>query len=97
MCDQFKVAYPAAGAGYDLSKLNKDQYLQFRHVFVNQCMYHSVWQKNKDQAAIQSILNVICMIICKRIPEGVVAFNTADLSKKIKLVPLPRGMGFEQI
>ena len=48
MCDQFKVPYPAAGAGYDLSKLNKDQYLQFRHVFVEKCMYHDVFLRNKD-------------------------------------------------
>lgn len=37
------------------------------------------------------------MILCKRVPDGVVPFNTADLLKKVKLVPLPRGMGFEQI
>jgi hypothetical protein len=37
------------------------------------------------------------MILCKRIPEGAVTFNTADLLKKVKLVPLPRGLGFEQI
>jgi hypothetical protein len=37
------------------------------------------------------------MILCKRVTEGIVAFNTADLLKKVKLMPLPRGMGFEQI
>jgi len=37
------------------------------------------------------------MILCKRIPEGIVTFNTNDLIKKIKLLPLPRGMGFEQV
>lgn len=53
--------------------------------------------QNKDQNAIKTILSVLCMILCKRVPDGVVPFNTADLLKKVKLVPLPRGMGFEQI
>lgn len=48
MCDQFKVSIPASNMGYDLSKLNKDQYLQFRHVFVEKCMYHETFIKNKD-------------------------------------------------
>lgn len=71
--------------------------MQFRHVFVEKCMYHETFIKNKDQNAIKTILSVLCMILCKRVPEGIVAFNTADLLKKVKLVPLPRGMGFEQI
>lgn len=60
-------------------------------------MYHDVFIKNKDQKAIKDILSVICMILCKRIPEGVVSFNTADLIKKVRLLPLPRGLGFEQV
>lgn len=43
------------------------------------------------------ILNVICMILCKRIPEGVVTFNTDLLSKKIKLLPLPKGLGYDPL
>lgn len=43
------------------------------------------------------ILNVICMLLCKRLPEGVVPFKTDDLAKKIKLLPLPKGMGFDQL
>lgn len=43
------------------------------------------------------ILNVLCMIMCKKIPEGVVNFRTDDLHKKIKLLPLPRGFGFESL
>jgi hypothetical protein len=52
MCDAFKVPVPAAGSGYDLSKLSKEQYLQFKHVFVHKCMYHNTFMKNKDQKAI---------------------------------------------
>lgn len=37
------------------------------------------------------------MIMCKRLPEGVVTFKTEELAKKIKLLPLPRQYGFENI
>lgn len=44
------------------------------------------------------ILNVLCMIMCKRVPEGVVSFGVgAELAKKIKLLPLPRSFGFEPL
>lgn len=67
----------------------------FRNVFVEKCMYHNVFMNNKDQKAIQMILNVICMILCKRIPEGVVSYSTDGLTKKIKLLPLPKTIGYE--
>ena len=37
------------------------------------------------------------MIMCKRLPEGIVTFKTEELAKKIKLLPLPRQYGFENI
>jgi hypothetical protein len=43
MLEAFKVALPAAGLGYDLQKLTKEQYLMFRNVFVENCMYHTVY------------------------------------------------------
>jgi hypothetical protein len=97
MCEVFKVATPAAGNGYDLSKLTKEQYLQFKNAFVDKCMYNNVYMENTDQKAIQMILNVICMLLCKRLPEGIVPFKTDDLVKKIKLLPLPKGLGFDQL
>mgnify|MGYP003330660858 CR=1 FL=1 len=41
------------------------------------------------------ILSVICMILCKRIPEGAVSYSTDGLAKKIKLIPLPKAIGYE--
>lgn len=58
-------------------------------------MYHSVYQNNKNKKVIQMILNVICMLICRRLPDGIVPFSTSDLARKIKLVALPKGLGFE--
>lgn len=97
MCETFKVSVPTAGNGYDLTKLTREQYLLFKNVFVDKCMYHNVFSNNKDQKAIQMILNVICMLLCKRLPEGVVNFKTDDLTKKIKLLPLPKGIGFDNL
>lgn len=97
LLDYFKIAIPQAGNGYDLTKLNKDQYMQFKYVFVEECNFHEIFIKNRDQKVIKQILNVICMIMCKRVPEGVVTFKTDELAKKIKLLPLPRQYGFENI
>lgn len=89
------MSVPAVGSGYDLTKLNKDQYMQFRCVFVEECNYHDVFVKNGDQKAIRMLLSALCMIMCKKVPEGVVTFKIEDLHKKIKLLPLPRTYGFE--
>ena len=89
------MSVPAVGSGYDLTKLNKDQYMQFRCVFVEECNYHDVFVKNEDQKAIRMLLSAICMIMCKKVPEGVVTFKIDELHKKIKLLPLPRAYGFE--
>jgi len=41
------------------------------------------------------ILSAICMILCNRIPKGVVPFRTEGLASKIKLVNIPRGVEIE--
>ena len=43
------------------------------------------------------ILNVLCMIMCKKVPEGVVQFKLDELHKKIKFLPLPRSYGFDPV
>lgn len=88
---------PLLGNGYDCSKLTRDQYLQFKHAFVEKCMYNNLFVQNKDQRVMQAILNVLCMIICKRIPDGVVNFPVDGLARKVKLVPLPKGLGYEPL
>ena len=60
-------------------------------------MCNDTYMRNADQVVIKQILSVICMILCKRLPDGVVGFPTADISKKVKLLPLPRGMGYDQM
>lgn len=64
--------------------------MQFRYVFVEECNYHEIFVANKEPKAIRMILNVLCMILCKKVPEGVVTFKIDELHKKIKLLPLPR-------
>lgn len=48
MCEVFRVPMPAQGTGYDLSKLNKEQYLQFRNIFVEHCMCNDTYMHNAD-------------------------------------------------
>lgn len=40
------------------------------------------------------ILSVICMIVCNKIPKGVVSFRTDSLASKIKLITAPRGVEY---
>jgi len=48
LVETFSVPVPAAGDGYDLSKISKEQYLQFRNVFVENCMCNDTYADNKD-------------------------------------------------
>lgn len=44
------------------------------------------------------ILSTLCMILCNRIPKGLVQFRTEGLSAKIKLMSTPKGVeAFERV
>lgn len=79
----------------DFTRLNNEQYLQFRHAFVEERMFNPVFQTNSGHKAMDLILSAICMILCNRIPKGVVPFRTEGLASKIKLVNAPRGVELE--
>ena len=38
------------------------------------------------------VLSGLCMAMCNRVPKGLVAFTTASLANKIKLLSPPRGV-----
>jgi len=79
----------------DFTKLTPDQYLAFRYAFVEERMFNETFMSNKGSKAMDMILSVICMIVCNRIPKGVVSFRTDSLASKIKLVQPPRGIEVE--
>jgi len=76
----------------DFTKLNMDQYLAFRHAFVEQRMYNDVYMANKGHRAMSLILQVLCQVLCNRLPKGLVNFRTEPLANKIRLVAAPRGV-----
>ena len=76
----------------DFSKLNTDQYYQFRHAFVEQRMHNPTYQANKGGKAMDLILSVLCMVLCNKVPKGLVSFRTEPLAHKIKLITPPRGV-----
>ena len=75
-----------------------DQYLQFRHAFVEERMYNDTYRANKGHQAMDLILSTLCMILCNRVPKGLVQFRTENLSAKIKLMSTPKGVeAFERV
>lgn len=76
----------------DFTKLTNEQYIAFRYAFVEMRMFNPTYQANKGSRAMDLILSVLCMVICNRVPKGVVSFRTDNLTSKIKMVHAPRGV-----
>ena len=74
----------------DFTKMNSEQYIAFKHAFVEERMYNPIFKANKGYKAMDLILNAICMILCNKLPKGAVSFNTNSLPGKIKLVNAPK-------
>lgn len=72
--------------------MNNEQYIAFRHAFVEERMYHPIYKKNKGHHAMEIILTSLCIVLCNRVPKGVVTFRVDQLISKIKLVYPPKGI-----
>lgn len=70
---------------YELAKLTKEQYLQFRHLFIEERMNSSVFLRNKNNQAMELLLSAFAMIICKKLPAEVPHPQT--LHTKVRMVP----------
>ena len=55
-------------------------------------MYNPTYLANKGHKAMDLILNVLCMVICNKVPKGVVTFRPDNLAQKIRMVNAPRGV-----
>lgn len=72
--------------------MTREQYLIFRNAFVEKRMSQPAWADelkhfgNEAQEAMDTILNAVCLAMCKKIPEGLNKDHEAIA--KIKLVPL---------
>ena len=49
---------------YDFTKLSAEQYIAFKHAFVEERMYNPIFKANKGYKAMDIILNAVCMILC---------------------------------
>jgi len=50
-----KVGNHSSGQ-YDLSKMNKEQYIKFRYLFIEQRMYNPILQQNSNEKAMDLLL-----------------------------------------
>lgn len=80
---------------YDFSRLKDAEYFQFRHAFVEEKLFYETYRQNKNPAAMEAILNVICMVICNRVPKNTVSYKCDQLIPKIKLQRIPNGVEVE--
>ena len=55
-------------------------------------MFNETYRANTGQRAITLILDSICMILCNRVPKGIVSFRPDSIINKIRLVGPPRGV-----
>ena len=61
-------------------------------------MYNDTYRANKGHQAMDLILQTLCMVLCNRVPKGLIQFRMDGLSAKIKLVNTPKGMeAFERV
>ena len=94
--DQLKIGkYPNQDV-YDFTKLNDQDYYAFRYAFVEEKLFYQHYNKNDNQRAIESILNVFCLVLCGRVPKGVVPYKCEQLIPKIKLTSIPKGVEVEK-
>jgi len=85
---EMKVGNHSAGH-YDLSKMNKEQYIKFRHFFIEQRMYNPVLQQNSNDKAMDLLLQSLCLIMCKKVPSDLGINKVDQLHLRIKLLPRP--------
>lgn len=79
----------------DLTKLSSEQYVLFRHAFVEERLYDETLMQNEGYRAIELVLNAICMIVCKKVPSELSSIKLDSLISKIKLAYIPKGIEIE--
>jgi hypothetical protein len=80
-----KVGVNNLGA-YELYRMSKEQYLQFRNLFVHKRAYNKLWLANHDSKAMELLLNCFVLILCKKIPSELNLAKVDSLHTKVKLL-----------
>lgn len=92
LIQQFRL--PRLNDSYDFSRVTNEQYIAFRHAFVEERMFNPTYRANKGSQAMDLLLSVICMVLCNRVPKGLVPFRTDQLISKIRMVHAPKNVEF---
>jgi len=74
------------GGVYDLSKLTKEQYVQFRYHFVEARMYDDLWLNNLNSKAMELLLGAFVLILCKRVPAELNLKRIEKLHEKVRFI-----------
>lgn len=88
---EMKVGNHSSGH-YDLSKMNKEQYIKFRHHFIEQRMYNPILAQNSNEKAMDILMQSLCLIMCKKVPSDLGINKVDQLQLRIKLLPRPEGV-----
>lgn len=67
-----------------------EQYIHFRHVFVDQRLNAITLHQGTNRRAIELILECLCLIVTKRVPSDVTTIKLDTLAAKVKLISIPR-------
>ena len=73
--DTLRVNKSTTTDAYDFTRLNDKDYYAFRHAFVEEKLFYETYKSNKNQHAIEAILNVLCMVLCNRVPRNIVPYK----------------------
>lgn len=85
MLEKFEIKVNAQGGFFELAKMNKEQYLRFRNLFIDERLYKVEYRENKQDSAMELLLRTFCLVMCKKLPTDVTF--PPSLHSKIHLVP----------
>lgn len=71
---------------YELNKMSKENYIKFRYYFAEERMCHKVWTENKNEKAMDLLLSIFVLVLCKKIPAECGIPKIENLHNKVKLL-----------
>lgn len=85
MMDKFEIKVNSGGF-YELAKMNKEQYLLFRNLFIDERLHKEELLKNRNSNAMEILLRTFCMVMCKKLPTDIQF--PANLHIRVHLSPV---------
>lgn len=82
---EMNVSVNASGV-YELNKMTKEQYLQFRYIWIEKRAHNQLWKQNTNAKAMDLLLSIFVLILCKKIPTDLGIIKLDGLHTKVKLL-----------